>query len=397
MKSNKAILPFLFFLFFTILRVYPLETKKIYYDENWKVLKSSENSKYYRIIKINEYSNPIGEICDYYSTGEIYARGSAEKIDKSDDKKTKFNGSRKFYLLNGNLSTIISYNNGNITDFYTFWENGQLCKSIKYVKDTPEKVITLFNENGIKTEEIIYRDSVPKYDWYLMFDESGNSTKFNIETKTQYYKEKSKTFYKDGETYQYYSQEGIIVTLKFNIERNYGKYYVCYVGISNLTGQEFNFDPKDITATLINDNLETTSEILSSDEYMKKVSNRQNWETALVGFAQGIATIGAGYSESATIAGTTDGNNSILGVGVTKSYNKSENYMINQNAQNNMNNLKHQQFQVKNDLNKGYLKLNTIFNEERIYGQFNILFKPAKKIMITIPINGVNYDFLWDI
>ena len=166
---------------------------------------------------------------------------------------------------------------------------------------------------------------------------------------------------------------------------------------NNLTGQEFNFDPKDISVKLVNDNyIETNGELLSSDDYMKKVTNKQKWTAALVGFGEGIATIGAGYSATASVAGVTDGTNVVVGVGVTKSYNSAENYMIKQNAQNNVNNLQNNQHQIKNELNKGYLKLNTIFNEERIYGQVNILFKTAKKIVVTIPINGVGYDFIWD-
>jgi len=105
-------------------------------------------------------------------------------------------------------------------------------------------------------------------------------------------------------------------------------------------------------------------------------------------FGQAISTIGAGYSSSVI----SDGKNVV----VQKSYNSAENTMVNQNAQNNINNLKNEQYQIKNELNSGYLKLNTIFNEERIYGQVNIVFKQANKIKVTIPINGVGYDFLWD-
>ena len=46
-------------------------------------------------------------------------------------------------------------------------------------------------------------------------------------------------------------------------------------------------------------------------------------------------------------------------------------------------------------MNEGYLKLNTINNEERIVGQINIIYQNADKIRITIPVNGNNYDFWW--
>lgn len=407
---------------FAVVKTVAQQKGTIYYDINWKVVHSKDESKFYRIVNFDQTNLSIDTISDYYLNGEIYSRGFTKRIDKFEDSKTTFVGKRKFYSSNGKLSNISVYNNdgiiigkytfnengevksissynlkNEITSYVIYYDNGKLYQKITYITGTKDKTISTFNLNGNKSNEIIYTDSIPKYDWYLVFDELGNSTKYNIKTKAPYYNEKkSKVFYKDGETYKYYNQNGIIVTMNLKVEKNYGKYYIAYIGISNLTGSEFNFDPKEISVILIKDDIETIGEVLSSNDYMKKVNNKQGWQAALVSFGQGIATIGAGYSTTASVAGVTDGKNSTVGLGVSKTYNSAENYIVNQNAQNNINNINNQQSQIKNELNSGYLKLNTIFNEERIFGQVNIVFKQANKIKITIPINGVGYDFLWD-
>jgi len=413
MKLTKVIWIIIVLTLFTTFNAYGQQTKKIYYDGNWKVVHSKDESKFYRIVNFDQTNLSIDTISDYYLNGEIYSRGLTKRIDKFEDSKSTFVGKRKFYSSNGKLSNISVYNyDGTINEKYTFNENekvksitafnlkneitssviyndnGNLYQKIIYTNGTKDKTVSTFNLNGNKSNEIIYTDSIPKYDWYLVFDELGNSTKYNIKTEAPYYKEKSKVFYKDGETYKYYTQNGIIVTMNLKVENSYGKYYIARIAISNLTGSEFNFEPKDISAILIKDDIETNGEVLSSNDYMKKVTNKQRWESTLVSFGQAISTIGAGYSSSVI----SDGKNVV----VQKSYNSAENTMVNQNAQNNINNLNNQQFQIKNELNSGYLKLNTIFNEERIYGQVNIVFKQANKIKVTIPINGVGYDFLWD-
>jgi hypothetical protein len=52
---------------------------------------------------------------------------------------------------------------------------------------------------------------------------------------------------------------------------------------------------------------------------------------------------------------------------------------------------------VKKKLNQGYLKKNTIFNEQEIFGVVNIKYDKAETIYIRIPINGMTYSFSWNL
>jgi len=229
-----------------------------------------------------------------------------------------------------------------------------------------------------------------------------------------------KSYYKDGKAYQYYVHNGISVTMHLSIEKNYGKYYVAYISIENLTGKSFNFNPNNITAIYTKNGEYFTGEVLSSDEYMRKVNNRQAWNAALVAFGESYSASQAGYSSSSTTSttsgysnsygsasgyygntyGSVYGSSSTNGTSTTRSstqsYDGAANYAAQQNAQQNIANYQNQQYQIKSVLNEGYLKLNTLDNEQRMVGYVNVKYISADKVKITIPVNGVNYEFWWN-
>ena len=230
-----------------------------------------------------------------------------------------------------------------------------------------------------------------------------------------------KQFYKDGQAFQYYVHNGISITMQVSLDNNYGKYYTAYIAIENLTGNAFDFNPNSISATLNNNGSSVNCIVLSSNEYMKKVSNRQAWSAALVGIGQSFAANQAGYSTAKTTAninaystrntsisgyygnnyGSVYGNSNTYGnatvQSTTKSYDGAANYAAQQNAQRNINNYQNQQYQIRNELNDGYLKHNTIFNEQRIIGQISVKYEGKGALIIVVPVNGEDYDFGWSL
>jgi|GEM_PF-802610 len=254
----------------------------------------------------------------------------------------------------------------------------------------------------------------------LYFQENNSTTASSSKINNNSQQKECKSFYRDGKTFQYYVHNGISVTMHLSIERTYGKYYIAYVSIENLTGKSFNFDPTNIKAFMIDSGTETYGDVLSANEYMNKVKNRQAWNAALVAFGESSAANQAGYSSSTSTSttsgysnsygsasgyygntyGSVSGSSRTYGSATTRSntqsYNGAANYAAQQNAQQNINNYQNQQYQIRNVLNQGYLKLNTIDNEQRIVGQINIKYKSANKIKVIVPVNGINYDFWWN-
>jgi len=254
----------------------------------------------------------------------------------------------------------------------------------------------------------------------LICRSSNNSNAVNSsDASKEVQKKECKSFYKDGKTFQYYVHNGISITMHLSKEKNYGRYFIAYISIENLTGKSFNFIPDEITALYESSKKVNSGEVLSSDEYLRKVNNRQAWNAALMAFGETSSANQAGYSATSTTARTSSYSNSygsasgyygntygsVSGtsqtygtsttVSKTQSYNGAANYAAQQNARQNINNYQEQQYQIKSVLDKGYLKLNTIENEQRIVGQINIKYVKAENITVTIPVNGVNYEFLW--
>jgi hypothetical protein len=316
----------------------------LYYDSNWKGVATRPSASFYRVINLDNYGNISGLINDYYITGEIQGKGDAVFIDRYDDSKSKWKG------------IVYTYS---------------------------------------KTGEILSETDIDKL----------NRTR--------------KTYYKDGKTIQYYDYNGIKVAMHLSIERTYGKYYVAYISITNLTGNSFDFNPSQIIAKFSKRGMEYDGKVYTNSEYMKRVSNRQAWNAALVAYGESSAANNAGYSSSSSYSNTsgystTSGSSSgyygntygsVSGTsstysnsstyGTTNSYNGATQYAAQQNAQNNINNHMNQQYQIKRSLNQGYLKMNTISNEQEIFGQVNIKYKNVEEIEIIVPVNGENYIFNW--
>lgn len=230
-----------------------------------------------------------------------------------------------------------------------------------------------------------------------------------------------KQYYQDGKTFQYYHTNGVIITMNLFSEKKYGKYYVAFIAIDNLTGEEFNFHPEDINTILMVEGGSKNGKVFSSDEYLKKVDRRQAWNAALVAFGEASAANNAGYSRTTTktnvtgnvsvnsnnswnnmnnnhesIQGTSNATGNLNVRTTSNSYNGAENFAAKQIARNNVDTYRNQQHQVRETINQGYLKLNTIFDGQSIIGHINIEFEDAGHIVIVVPVNGANFCFTWD-
>lgn len=157
--------------------------------------------------------------------------------------------------------------------------------------------------------------------------------------------------------------------------------------------------------------------ILSYEEYMKKVKRKQNWQNFAVAFSNGLAASNAGYSYSTTNTSVTGVTNSYgsasgyvgdtygyasgwsssystaYGRSTTQSYNGAAAYAAQQNANAQTNAYISNQYQIKSRLSEGYIKANTLANQTEFMGYFNIQFIKTDNLRIEIPINGETYVF----
>ena len=239
----------------------------------------------------------------------------------------------------------------------------------------------------------------------------------------------SKTTYKNGVSKTYYIENGISVTTSANLSNQYGKYYQINIEIENLTGTEFTFDPNSIIALMtkfktdsktkvVSVGSQTKGIVLSADEYIKKVKNRQNFQSALLGFAAQSNANSAGYSSSVTstavygqsntygsvsnyytgervnVRGRSSG--SAVGTSVTQSYDGQAAYNARKDAQKEIQQFDNELYQIRTELNQNYLRINTIEHLQRLKGSINIVFEVADKVEVLIPVNGKYYSFIYN-
>jgi hypothetical protein len=211
-------------------------------------------------------------------------------------------------------------------------------------------------------------------------------------------------YYKDGSVVQFYQEDGIRIAMLITYDYNYGRYYQANLIIQNISGREINFIP-DLISAKLDTELGYLGKVLSHSEYMRKVRKKQNWQAFAVSFGESLNASKAGYSTS---AGQMKSEISRYGFNGTRyksaygssysslTYNSTDAYFAQQNAGKNIESFQAQQYEVKHTLSEEYIKLNTIMNESQYLGYFNIEFKEADRILITIPFGKKSYDFVYN-
>ena len=354
----------------------------LYYDENGKGLDTKKNAFFYRSVTFVQHNTPTDTVDDYYMNGQRMAKGKAIIVDKIDNRKSAWTGTVYKYNEKGKLSVIRHYD-----------ENGLL-----------DGTQTLFNPDGVKAEVFEYIHGNPAKDYYLAYDKKGTELRYSYLThlpmrlattdKVIVPFTERKVIYQDGSPVQFYFLDGLSVAVRISDKQQYGRYYEAFVTIENGSGNQFDFDPTDITASLSLKGKVEEGEVYSYNDYIKKVNRRQAWSTAFTAFAEVAAASSAGYSSSTTNAyGITSSGRLVSAHATTTSYNGAATYAATQNAANNLSQMAGQQYEIKRNISEGYLKLNTIFPNSRIIGFVNITFDSADKIYLNIPVNGKVYHF----
>ncbi|MBQ2376318.1 MAG: hypothetical protein II298_06605 [Bacteroidales bacterium] len=275
---------------------------------------------------------------------------------------------------------------------------------------------------------------MPLYNYYTISNKDGFSSKISISDNLPIYENPSldeiKIDYKDGEPWLYYNKNNIVIGMNNQKIRDYGKYYQASIIITNNSLQPIEFDPNNITALLTCEDYyydgtafidSIMLKVYSSEEYMKKVKNRQTTAMILVGISEGLAAGTAGYSTSTTNSsysgyssnygtasaygnnsyayGSYSGNSSYYGqsTSTTTSYNAAAAYQAQVIASERINSLENNLLSERISKNEGYLKRTTIYPGESIYGYVNIKRKSGINLIVNIMINGVIYPFHWDV
>jgi hypothetical protein len=229
-------------------------------------------------------------------------------------------------------------------------------------------------------------------------------------------------YLKNNVIIQYAKAKGIILTMYIQAVKQYCKYFTVNMDLQNFSGKSILFALNKISAEgyVVKDGQISKTiplEILSSYEYDKKVANKQAWSNFWVALGEGMAASNAGYSSSTTTyngnshtsayasaygyAGNTYGYANAYGSAYTttygkahtESYNGAAAYAAQQNARANVERHAAGQYEIRQQLNEGYVKNNTIQNQVEYSGFFNIKYKKIDHIKIDFVIDGITFPF----
>jgi uncharacterized protein len=150
----KLIQLFLFLIFPTFLYaqsespIQEISKDTTYFSDAWFIT-TKNNAKYYRLTPLKTDSGYI--IKDYYISGNLQMKGLSENIDNMENLVLK--GVATWYYENKKLNQIAHYNNGDLDGlFQVFNENGEKVSELIYKQNTPVKgyQTSIFNYYNIK-------------------------------------------------------------------------------------------------------------------------------------------------------------------------------------------------------------------------------------------------------
>ncbi len=379
-------------------------TDTLYYDRNSKGCDEAF-ATYYRI-----YSLPTGDILqakryrDYYFTGELKSEGEYISIDKDDDSRSVFDGEFIDYYKSGETERTGAFINGKLEGEYVQYNKDGLIMLHAYYKDGKlDGICTEFSEDGYECIQTEYSKGEPLYDYYTISNSDGYCSKVSLSTEQPVYDtpllNEKHIVYRDGDAWHYYYKNGIMVGMTADMVSDYGRYFQLSIIIANISMFPIEFEPNNINATLIDKKgYQKVFKVYSSDDYMKKVRQGQNFAIVLTAIAEGMSAAMAGYSTSTTFIG-----GSVL---TTTTYNAAAAYQARVIASDRVAEYSNSLLLDREIKEKGYLKRTTIFPGETIAGYINIdnksgvtniERKKGASMVVDIDFGGAIYSFPWEI
>ena len=202
------------------------------------------------------------------------------------------------------------------------------------------------------------------------------------------------SYFQGGNRLYYISFEGITVTIHVCTIKQYGKYYNVNLLIQNISGRSVLFSLDNVSAegyVIAADTIKETIplQVFTAYEYDKKVKKKQAWEEVFLALGESMATFGAGYSSS-----TTTYSGSTYGISTTTSYDGAAAFWAQQQANANCAAFESEQEQIREQLNDGYVKTNTIKSGVEYQGFFNIKYKKkVDRLKLRFRVNGEEFVF----
>ena len=190
-----------------------------YFNADWEKASKSE-AKFYRIVTLDSNNVPIGEIKDYYKSGEIQSIiEGAISLDNNDDSNSVWIGKSKLFYESGELNLERFYKNGLIEgNQKSFHKSGSIKSSYNAINGKIDGVYKQFYESG-KIKVVENYNNGDRLD-YESFHENG-STNVTFISENGEIQGEWKSFYENGNRRQeanFKNGKRVGLLRNFNIE-----------------------------------------------------------------------------------------------------------------------------------------------------------------------------------
>jgi antitoxin component YwqK of YwqJK toxin-antitoxin module/S1-C subfamily serine protease len=146
----------------------------MYFDSEWNIVPEKNNAEFYRIYKLGSDNASVGEVVDYYKSGQI--QNTLERaifIDLNDNNKWIFDGKSVIYYETGQKEKEYYYVNGKLEGIHkTFYKSGKLKAVTNYRNGIAHGEYNSFYESGANYIRFNYVNGLIEGDW-IAYHESG--------------------------------------------------------------------------------------------------------------------------------------------------------------------------------------------------------------------------------
>jgi antitoxin component YwqK of YwqJK toxin-antitoxin module/S1-C subfamily serine protease len=146
----------------------------MYFDSEWNIVTEKNNAEFYRIYKLGSDNASVGEVVDYYKSGQI--QNTLERaifIDLNDNNKWIFDGKSVIYYETGEKEKEYYYDKGELEGIHkTFHRSGKLKAVTNYRNGIAHGEHNSFYESGANYIRFNYINGLIEGDW-IAYHESG--------------------------------------------------------------------------------------------------------------------------------------------------------------------------------------------------------------------------------
>jgi hypothetical protein len=372
-----------------------------YYDKNWKGVKFKELAQYIRFdfdFKDPMYDNKCRI---FYQGGQVECEGVPLSKDKYDGTKSTWKGELTRFYQSGAKKSTGTYDNAGMANglFSTWDEKGNLMSEEHFMNGKLQGQSVVFDKDDPQICYVTQFDQgIPVNNETMVFHSNGAAYRADFNTKRMIVstprQDDCKNVFKDGIATWFYEMNGIYISLNFMKANSYGKYYQCFLKLSNKTNQPIDVNPDKITGHYIKGEKTKEIELMPADEYLKKVARSMAWAQALDALSSNMNNANAGYSTSTTTGSAVGAGGWAMGSSTTTTYNPYERRAIMNEEQQRLNNNAAINQKYIENLDGAVLKRTTVDPGQQLVKSFLIKYLSADQLLVNIEINGVVYPFL---